>query len=154
MTIDPAAQPPAPTRKPRSWKLPCLIIAIVLVLFAGGGLILCGGSIAAIFWGTTGPRVAAHDFIEALANNDIPKAKTLSQGFTDDDLDLGKTRVQAHGKFKDTTFNNTNISNSNAEVSGTAEFDTGTTRLEAKLTNSDGWKVTSFQIDPPTNPAE
>jgi hypothetical protein len=148
MTVNPA---PAPGPAKRGWKLPCLIIAIVLLLLAGGGGALC---CFGIYWGTSGPRTAAHDFIQALASNDMAKAKSLSQGFSDDDLDLAKTRVQAHGKFKDTTFNKTNITNSSAEVIGSADFDSGTTRLEAKLTNSGGWKVTSFEIDPPAKPAE
>jgi hypothetical protein len=149
MTIDPAAQPPAPAPAKRSsWKLPCLIIAIVLILFAGGGLILCGGGIAAALWGTSGPRNAVDGFLKATAAKDRAAEHSLSQGLSEDDLDKVEAQVEEKGAYQSISFGNTTISNSRGKYEGTATFSSGTYDLETALSNSGGWKVIGIYLHP------
>ena len=135
-----------PAKKGRWMAIVGLLLGIVSI----GGWTLFGGTALLLWKGTEGPRVAAHDYIKASAEKNRVLEKSLTQGFSDDDLNKIEGQVEKHGKFIDTTFNNTDVSNSSAKVSGTAQFDSGSYVIEASLENSGGWKVTSMylHVDP------
>jgi hypothetical protein len=111
--------------------------------------LLFGAGILAIVWGTQGPRVATHDFIQALAAGDMTAAKAHAGAFSDTDLKDLQDYVQKQGAFKDTTFLSTNINNNSATVDGVATFSSGTQHVTAELDKSGSdWKVQRINIRP------
>jgi hypothetical protein len=111
--------------------------------------LLFGAGILALVWGTQGPRVATHDFVQALAAGDIPAAKAHAGAFSDNDLKDLQDYVQKQGAFKDTTFLSTNINNNSATVDGVATFSSGTQHVTAELDKSGSdWKVQRINIRP------
>ena len=84
----------------------------------------------------TAPGHAAHDFIHAVDTGDDAGAKGLS-ALSDADFEAAKTLIKAQGGFTDSTFNNVNITNDDAQVSGTGDFKTGTRQVSALQTESE-----------------
>lgn len=96
----------------------------------------------------TAPGHGARDFIRAVDVGDDAAAKDLSV-MSDADFEAAKILVKAQGGFTDSTFNNVNITNNNAHVSGTGDFKTGTRQMSADMVEVGGkWKVKSLTIMP------
>lgn len=134
-----------PTKRGR-WMA---VVGILLGLLSIAGWTLSGGGLLAAWRGLTAPGAAAHAFMQDLAAGDMTGAKAHSAGLSDDDLRDDAALISSHGTFVDTTFNNVNISNSDANVSGTAAFNTGTIPARARLTYSGGaWRVTHIELGP------
>ena len=126
------------------------VVGILLGVMSIGGWTLFGGGIWAIFKATEGPRVATHNLIKELAENDMAEAKTFAPRISDVQLEAVGEYVRKQGKFIDTTFANTSIEEGGSgHVEGTVKFDTGTQKVKADLDSTkDGWKVTSIEIVP------
>jgi hypothetical protein len=123
------------------------VLGIVLGVISLGGWTLFGGGIYAIIKGTEGPRVATHDFMRDLSAGDMAGARAHSSGMSDEELQSLAETERGMGGFIDSTFNSTNIRNSDGSVSGTADFKDGTMQAEARLVYSGGaWKVTNLQL--------
>lgn len=124
-------------------------MAIVGILL---GLLSVGGWTAGTIHFLTAlrrPGIAVHDFMHDLAAGDMAGAKALSAGLSDDDLRDDATLITSHGTFIDTTFNNVSIMNSDATVTGSTTFNTGSVKTEALLTYTGGsWKVTHISFPP------
>jgi len=94
------------------------------------------------------PGHGARDFIRAVDSGDDAAAKDLSV-MSDADFEAAKVLIKAQGGFTDSTFNNVNITNNNAHVSGIGDFKTGTRQISVDVVEVDGkWKVKSLSITP------
>jgi hypothetical protein len=129
--------------------MPCLIIAIVLVLLGGIGLLVCGGSCFAIIKGTSGPRDATTAFIRGLSEDNATLVSKHDGGFSAENLENFRTYIKTLGKFDGIDFGNTQIKNSTATYEGTANFAGGKQNLKTSLRHTGGeWKVVSFDMEP------
>src|SRR5207253_1284894 len=97
---------------------------------------------------TQAPRTAAHDFIRDLSTMPLTEFNTKYPDFAANDqkaLQDMQDLLHAQGTFIDTTFTNTNITNNDAKVSGTAKYSNATINVDVDLTKEgDVWKVTNL----------
>jgi hypothetical protein len=131
------------------------IVGVVLAVLSIGLWSTVGISVVAGWAGIksavtalTAPGHGARDFIRAVDSGDDATAKDLSV-MSDADFDAAKILIKAQGGFTDSTFNNVNITNNNAHVSGTGDFKTGTRQMSADMVEVGGkWKIKSLSITP------
>ncbi len=128
-----------------------LILGIASVL-AWGGVATFGGGIWKVFHMAAPVRVAAHDFIRDAANGNDVAAKAETSGMADADYDRVAADIRSDGKFIDTTFFSSNITNNAGHVVGFATFQNAaggidTLKVAADLQQIDGtWKVESMSV--------
>lgn len=134
------------------WMAIIGLILGIASLLAWSGVATFGGGIWAIFHLTAPVRVAAHDFIQDAANGNDAAAKARTLDMSDADYDRLATQIRSYGKFTDTTFLTSNISNDTGNVTGIAVFQTPageniTYSVQADLQNVGGsWKVRSITL--------
>src|SRR5688500_9055886 len=109
----PPGAPNSPAKK-RKFLIPCLIIAVVLMILGGGVLLVCGGGILALVKGTSDPRDATRNFIKGFAEGDNALVQKHNGGFDADTLDTFRTYIGGLGKFEDVNFGSTDIKNNTA----------------------------------------
>ena len=126
------------------------VVGLVLGLASIGGWTLFGGGIWALMKATEGPRVAVHDFIKALSEDDMAKAKSLAPAMAEDEIKREGEVVRSQGKFVDTFFTSSSVNEGGSgHLEGTADFSDGKLHVKADLDNgASGWKVTSIEIVP------
>ena len=141
-----------PAKKGRWMAVVGLILGVVsLIAWSGAGLM--GGGIWAIFKATEGPRIAAHDFIRDVSAGDDAAGKLDADGMSAEEYDATAKDIRGLGKFGDTTFFSTNITNDSATLAGAATFNDGTKETSAEVTADvvkvgGGWKVKHLHIVP------
>jgi hypothetical protein len=131
------------------------VVGIILAVISIGawstlglGVVAGWAGINSAFTAFTAPGHGARDFIRAVDSGDDTTAKDLTV-MNDEDFAAAKAMIKAKGGFVDSTFNQVNITNNDAHVSGTGEFKTGNRTITADVVKIDEkWKVKSLSITP------
>ena len=115
-------------------------IGLWIVLFSLGILALILGL-------TSGPSVAAHDFIKALADRDAAALHRLGPGFEEADIRKMEDFMHDTGTFVDTSFTSRSVTGKTAHLEGTVKFTTLERTVKVDLSENDSkWQVEEIHI--------